>query len=82
VHWLTCAASTHATHVQPSSDPRDYAPPPRIQLGDHRTAWPAPQPRPQAAWPDDGWFAGVLDGGIPPLPPGFDRAGAGLSAYG
>jgi hypothetical protein len=42
----------------------------------------APQPRPQAAWPDDGWFAGVLDGGIPPLPPGFDRAGAGLSAYG
>jgi hypothetical protein len=82
VHWLHCAACTHATHVRPASDPRDYDPPPRITLPSDRTAWPAPHHRPHAVWPEDGWFAGVLDGGIPQLPPAFERAGAGWSAYG
>jgi hypothetical protein len=30
VYWLWCAAWTHATHVQASSDPRDYDRRPRI----------------------------------------------------
>lgn len=82
VHWLWCAAWTHASHIQPANDPRDYTPPPRLVLPDDRAAWPAPQPRPHAAWPDDGWFLGVLDGGIPRLPDGWGRAGTGWSAYG
>jgi hypothetical protein len=82
VHWLWCAAWTHATHVQASDDLSGYDPPPRIQLGDDRAGWPPPAGRPHAVWPDDGWFAGVLDGGIPRLPDGWERAGAGWSAYG
>ena len=33
---------------------------------------------PHAVWPEYGWFAGVLDGGTPQLPGGWERAGVGL----
>jgi hypothetical protein len=48
----------------------------------NRATWQPPQPQPHAAWPDDGWFLGVLDCGIQRRPDGFERAGTGWSAYG
>jgi hypothetical protein len=82
VHWLTCAAWVHGSHIRPSSDPRDYEPAPRLQLGEDRSAWPPPVGRPHAVWPGDGCFIGVLNDEAPPLPAGYQRAGAGWSAYG
>ena len=35
-----------------------------------------------ATFLDGGWFLGVLDGGIPQLPDGWERAGTGWPAYG
>lgn len=74
LNGLTCVAWTHATPLQASGDPHSYDPAPRIAPPADHTAWPAPQHRPHAVWPDDGWLARVLDGGTPRLP---DGVGAG-----
>jgi hypothetical protein len=83
IHRLTCAAWwVHCSRVRPSSDPRDYAPPRRIQLGEDRMEWPPPVGQPRAVWPSDGWFIGVLNGEVPRLQAGYQWGGAGWSAYG
>lgn len=55
----------------------------RIRLGAEPAEWPGPTNRPGAAWPDNGWYLGVLERGEQPqLPAGVRRIEGHNSAYG
>ncbi len=82
-HPQACAAWAAARHVHPDpgTPASDYAHIPRITLAaDTAARWPSPRDRPGAAWQDDGWFLGILDG-TDPLPPTSQRLG-NRNAYG
>lgn len=60
----------------------------QLKKAARRTRWcsRAPGPPPagglHAAWPEEGWFVGVLDGGAPRLRDDWERVGAGWSDHG